>query len=433
MTRKLLISVLALATLFSLAGAEERQLVDRIVAVVEDEAIFESDIQMVITQMMFQQGRTELTDAEHTELYNRVLEELINTKLVISQAGRLELDIPFEAVEERVNKAIDDNMRALGGQQAFESQLAREGFTVESLKALYRQQIRNRMLEEEVLRTEVDRGAIQISEEDLRAFYGEKKNEFPLRPAVVNLKTIFIGFESSQQVQVDARAKIDEIRDKAMSGESFADLAKTYSEDPSAQLGGDLGFVKPEDLADENFADAAANLGIGEISEPIKTAYGYHILQVTERNPDTGEARLRHILIRMSASEDDIQGVFAKATEIHQEIAAGASFEEMADKYSTDPNAGPGGDLGWLRIEDLPEFFQDVLLGLKPGDMSQVLRESSGFRIVKLVEKQEPRPYEFEEIRNELQRLYESEKLEDVYKVYVKDLRNRFHVKVYQH
>jgi parvulin-like peptidyl-prolyl isomerase len=70
---------------------------------------------------------------------------------------------------------------------------------------------------------------------------------------------------------------------------------------------------------------------------------------------------------------------------------------------------------------------------MKPGDMSQVLRESSGFRIVKLVEKQEPRPYEFEEIRNELQRLYESEKLEDVYKVYVKDLRNRFHVKVYQH
>jgi peptidyl-prolyl cis-trans isomerase SurA len=433
MTRKLLLAALALATLLPAAVTAERQLVDRIVAVVEDEAIFESDIQMLITQMMFQQGRTDLTDAEHTELYNRVLEEMINDKLVIAQAGRMDVDIPFEAVEERVTKAINDNMQALGGQAVFESQLEREGFTIESLKALYRQQIRNRMLVEEVLRMEVDRGAIQISEEDLRAFYEEKKNEFPMRPAVVNLKTIFVGFESSQQVQVDAQTRIAEIREQAMSGESFSDLAKTYSEDPSAQLGGDLGFVKPEDLADENFANAAANLGIGEISEPIKTAYGYHILQVTERNPDTGEARLRHILVRMSASEDDVQAVFATATEVHQQIAAGASFEEMADKYSTDPNAGPGGDLGWLRIEDLPEFFQDVLQGMKPGDMSQVLRESSGFRIVKLVAKEEPRTYEFEEIRNELQRLYESEKMEDVYKVYVKDLRNRFHVKVYQH
>lgn len=433
MIKALMIAATVIALLLpAVDSAAERELIDRIVAVVEDEAIFESDIQMMITQMMFQQGRTELSDAEHQELYNRVLEELINTKLVISQAGRLDLDIPFEQVEERVTKAINDNIQALGGQQAFESQLAREGFTMESLKALYRQQIRNRMLEEEVLRMEVDRGAIQISEEDLRAFYEEKKDEFPLRPAVVNLKTIFVGFESSEAVQVDAKARIEEIRQKALAGESFADLAKTYSEDPSAPLGGDLGFVKPEDLADENFADAAANLGIGEISEPIKTAYGYHILQVTERNPDTGEARLRHILIRMTADEDDIQAVFARATEIHQQIATGASFEEMADQYSTDPNAGPGGDLGWLRVGDLPDFFQDVLRGMKPGDMSQVLRESSGFRIVKLVERQEPRPYEFEEIRNELQRMYESERMEDVYKNYVKDLRKRFSVKVYQ-
>jgi peptidyl-prolyl cis-trans isomerase SurA len=414
-------------------AAAERELIDRIVAVVEDEAIFESDVQMLITQMMFQQGRTSMTDAELAEVYNRILEEMINDKLVIAQASRLDVDIPFEVVEERVNKAIEDNKRALGGEVVFESQLEREGFTMESLKALYRQQIRNRMLVEEVLRMEVDRGALEIGEQELRDFYEEKKDEFPLRPAVVNLKTIFVGFESSEQVQVDARAKIADIREQAMSGESFSDLAKRYSEDPSGPLGGDLGFVKPEDLADENFANAAATLGIGEISEPIQTAYGYHILQVTERNPDTGEARLRHILIRMTANEEDIQSLYANATDIRRRIDEGESFEELADQYSTDPNAGEGGDLGWLRVEDLPEFFQDVLSGMKPGDVSQVLRESAGFRIVKMVDRQPPRPYEFEEIRGELQRLYEADKMEDLYKTYVKDLRDRFHVKVYQH
>ncbi len=434
MKKRFLLMLIIFAVANSAVDAPaERELLDRVIAVVEDEAIFESDIQMLITQMMFQQGRTSMTDAEHQEMYNRLLEEMINDKLVITQAGRLDVDIPFDAVEERVNKAINDNVQALGGEAVFESQLEREGFSLESLRALYRQQIRNRMLVEEVLRMEVDRGAIQISEEDLLDFYEEKKGEFPVRPAVVNLQTIFVGFETSDHVKVDTRAKIDEIRAKAVAGESFADLAKTYSEDPSAPLGGDLGFVKPEDLAEESFANAAANLGVGEISEPILTAFGYHILQVTERNPGTGEVRLRHILIRMSASEEDIQDIYANATDIHGQILRGASFGEMADKYSTDPNAGPGGDLGWLRIGDLPEFFQDVLSGMKPGDVSQVLRESAGFRIVKLVDQEDPRPYEYEEIQDELRRLYESEKLEDVYKVYVKDLRNRFSVKVYQH
>ncbi len=142
---------------------------------------------------------------------------------------------------------------------------------------------------------------------------------------------------------------------------------------------------------------------------------------------------MSHILIRLTASESDIQVIFATANSVHALIMQGISFEALADQHSTDPNAGPGGDLGWLRIEDLPEFFQDVLSDMKPGDVSQVLRESAGFRIVKLVDQQEPRPYTFEEIRNELQRLYESEKLEVVYKVYVKDLRNRFTVQVYQH
>ena len=71
----------------------ERELVDRIVAVVEDEAIFESDIEMLITQFMFQQGRTSMTDAEHEEMYNRVLKEMINDKLIVAQAGRLQVDI----------------------------------------------------------------------------------------------------------------------------------------------------------------------------------------------------------------------------------------------------------------------------------------------------------------------------------------------------
>jgi len=419
----ILLAALSLVT----ATMAERELIDQVVAVVDDEAIFESDIIMVMNQLMFQQGRTALPDGEREDLHDEVLQNLINDKLIIAQAKRLQIEIPFSTVEERVNQAIEENRRTMGS-EAFERQLEREGFTLESLKQLYRDQIRNRMLVEEVLRSEVDRGEIEISDDELRQFYEEKKANFPNRPAVVHLKTIFVGFDSSDKVRSNAKARIDEVYNRAIAGESFAELAKSYSEDPSAPLGGDLGFVNPADLAEPTLAETVAGLGIGEISEPVKSALGYHVIQVTERNPDNGEVRIRHILIRMTAGDDEIAELYGDAKRIYGEILAGASFEAMADQNSTDPNAGPGGDLGWLKVEDLPEFFQDVLAGMAPGDVSQVLRESSGFRIVKLVEREAPRPFEFNEIRNELRQMYEQEKMGDIYQSYVAKLRGRFHV-----
>ena len=79
---------------------------------------------------------------------------------------------------------------------------------------------------------------------------------------------------------------------------------------------------------------------------------------------------------------------------------------------------------------DLPEFFQDVLAGMNPGDISQVLRESAGFRIVKLVEREEERPYQFEEIRTELRNLYNNEKMESTYADYIDGLRDKFSVEL---
>jgi peptidyl-prolyl cis-trans isomerase SurA len=432
MKRRMLLVAFLLLPAIDTAVTAPRELVDRVVAVVEDQAIFESDVEMLISQFMFQQGRTSLTDEERKELYDRILQEMISDKLIIAQAGRLEINIPFSTVEERVNQAIEDNKRALGGEEVFEKQLEREGFTLAGLKKLYREQIRNRMLVEEVLRMEIDRGNIDISEDSLRQFYNENESQFPQRPAVVHLQTIFLGLNAAENVRVDAKARIDEIHRRAVAGESFSELAKTYSEDPSAPLGGDLGFVKPEDLAEKAFAETVAKLGIGEISDPVLTQFGYHIIQVTEKNPETGEVRIRHILIRLSASDEDVQRVYKQATSIREQIERGKPFEELADEYSTDPNASEGGDLGWLKVDDLPQFFQDVLAGMKKGEVSQVLRESSGFRIVKLLDREDPRPYAFDEIKPELRRLYEQQKLEGLYADYVKGLRSKFNVVVYR-
>lgn len=428
--KRLMLAIVLVLTATS--AAAEKQLVDRIVAVVEDEAIFASDVEVLVRQYLLQQGRTSISASERAELEQKVLTDLINDKLVIAQAGRLNVDISFSEVEEQVNKAIAENMNLLGGEEAFQQQLEREGFTIDSLKKLYREQVRNRMLVERVLQMEMRNQRAEVGDDELRAFYEERKDQLPLRPEVVHLRTIFIGFETSDNARRSAEARIREAYSRLQAGEAFEDLAAEYSDDPSGKNGGDLGFLRPEDLREPTFAAAATALEVGEVSEPVLTAYGYHLIRVAEKRPDTGEMRIGHILARINPSDEDIAEVYESATAIYRELLAGASFDSLAGRYNTDPTTDAFGDLGWLKVADLPDFFRDVLAEMTPGDISQVLRESSGFRIVKLEAREGERPYEYAEIVGELRRLYQQEFMGNTYADYIAELRKKFTVDLKQ-
>jgi peptidyl-prolyl cis-trans isomerase SurA len=415
---------------FARCARAQAELVDRVLAVVEDDAVFQSDVDQGVKQLLMERGSAAAA-SDRSSLEKDVLDELIKTKLVIAKANRLGISVPFSDVEKAVDQAIDDNKKALGGEQAFNRQLKAEGLTLESLKTIYREQIHNRMLVERVLAREIDRSSVVVSDDDLRKAFEEKKSGFPERPVVVHLATIFVGLDSSQRASAKAKALADSLRARLLAGEDFATLAKRYSEDPSAEAGGNLGKLRLSDLGNRAFADAAAKLTVGEISEPVLTPFGYHLIQVMSADTTSGEVELRHILVRVKANDEDIQKVYEQAQDIHNRLAEGAPFDSMAVHYSTDAaSAASGGDLGWLRLADLPDFFRDVLGGMKPGDVSPVLREPSGFRIVKLLERENARPYTFEEVRKDLTNLVQQEKLEAMYESYLEKLKGEFYVEV---
>lgn len=417
--------------LFAAPAAAQGEIIDRVVAVVEDEAVFQSDVDQGVGQILLQRGAAGQPALDRTVLEKEVLEELIKNKLVLAKANRLGISVSFSEVETTVDRAIEENRKALGGDRAFARQLEAEGFTLESLRKLYREQIQNRMLVERVLSREIDRSAIEVTDEELRKAYEEKKSGFPQRPEVVRLATVLFGFESSEAARQRAVATADSLRRRIVSGEDFAQVAMRYSEDPSAEAGGSLGKLKLSDLGNRAFAEAAARLAVGELSEPVFTQFGYHLIQVTSADTTSGEVELRHILVRLKAGEQDVQKVYETAQDVHRRLSEGAPFDSIAARYSTDAaSAAAGGDLGWLRLADLPEFFKDVLGGMAPGDISPVLREPSGFRIVKLLEREGARPYAFEEVREELKGLLQEEKLEVMYDAYLERLRNEFYVEV---
>ncbi len=417
---------------FGLPSAQtEKKLIDKVVAVVEDDAIFQSDIEQTLKQFLVQKGKPGFSPGERATLERQALDELVNARLVLAKARRLGIDVSFDEVEKAVDQAIDENRKTLGGDAPFQKQLDAEGLSVDDLRRLYREQLRNRMLVDRVLASEISRGSLRITDRDLLEAYKARKDELPMRPAVVHLHTVYLSLESSANAKAVAKKRIEELHRRIVAGEDFAKVAEEHSEDPSAQRGGSLGSLKLTDLSDKKFAETAGALAVGEVSPPVQTGYGFHVIQVTGADSTTQEVSVRHILIRIKPGDDDIQTVFAKANKIHGMLVGGAAFDSTAILYSDDEaTASKGGDLGWLRVQDLPEFFQDVLESMNPGDISQVLREPNGFRIVKLVEREAERPFEFAEVKDDVRKIVEQEKMATAYDTYLATLRDEFYVEI---
>jgi len=429
MRRLVIIAFLLLAAVA--CAAAQRELVDRVVAVVDEDAIFQSDLEEALKQAMIQQGKTALDEEEKQKLARQILQDLVGDRLILARARQLGIDVPFADVEKRVDQWIERSKELLGGEQAFQRQLEIEGLTLDKLKKIYRKQVRERMLVDKVISSEIDRSRLEVTEDELRRFFEEKKSELGKRPEVVHLATIFFSFQSATNAREEALKKALAVKKRLEAGESFAELARAYSEDPSAERGGDLGFLAPGDIRDPRLAQAVSSLKVGVIGGPVLSSYGYHLLQVVERDTARGAVHLRHILFRIKPSERDLAEVYRKARSVRQQLLQGAPFDSLARAVSDDTaSAAAGGDLGWLKVADLPSFFQDVLAGMKEGQVSQVLRESSGFRIVKLLEREEEREYRYEEVKPQLRRMLEEKKMEEAYDEYIAKLRQEHYVKV---
>ena len=124
-----LMLLVALATACTGSAMAERELIDRVIAVVDEAAIFESEIGEMVKQLQIQQGMTSVTDAQRQELEQLALRELISSRLVLAKAERLGIQVPFSEIEQMVDNAIEENQRTLGGEAAFSRQLETEGLT----------------------------------------------------------------------------------------------------------------------------------------------------------------------------------------------------------------------------------------------------------------------------------------------------------------
>jgi peptidyl-prolyl cis-trans isomerase SurA len=216
------------------------------------------------------------------------------------------------------------------------------------------------------------------------------------------------------------------IRDRIIAGEDFSAVAAEVSEDPSVRdrdvrgriipgNNGDLGYFTVFDMV-YPFENAAYNTKEGEISMPVRTDFGYHILKVERRQPAMGKVQVAHILLKYegektTAQKEELQ---KKINEIYEEIKEGKSFEDAAAEYSEDPGSAPkGGVLPWFGSNRMIPEFIDVVTTLKEkGSLSEPFETSFGWHIVKLIDTKPIGSFEEEkdDIKNRLARSDRSNK-----------------------
>ena len=423
---RILVLVSALAA--TLHAADRGEVVDRVVAVVEDKAVLQSEIELEYRNRLMQMQRTALTDEEDRQLREELLDAIVGELLLSVHAEKVGITVSDEEVFEEVERRIDEGMRMLGGEEAFAKQLEREGLTVEQLRSIWNEKIKTRILSERLMYSEVNRD-VSVTEADVRRYYNEHLSEIPKRPATVSVSQILLLPSASGAIVEGARRRVEEIEEKLLAGADFAELAREYSEGPSAKNGGSIGYVRLEDLNAPQFEAAVRKLVVGETSGPVLTEFGYHLIKLEDVRGE--EVLVRHILITVQGEEDDWERAALLADSIRTRLVDGADFAEMAERYSGDRRAG--GDPGSVveaALADLPEHFREAVRDVEIGGISPVIREERGFRIVKVVGRAPQREYTFEEAREELKGLIERVRLQERMTDYIEALKEKYYVEI---
>ncbi|MCW3102554.1 MAG: PpiC-type peptidyl-prolyl cis-trans isomerase [Bacteroidetes bacterium] len=200
--------------------------------------------------------------------------------------------------------------------------------------------------------------------------------------------------------------KIMEYRKRILKGEDFAAVARESAAngDPSAkENGGDLGYFTALQMV-YPFESTAFNTKVGDISMPVRTRYGYHIIKVIDRRKAQGEVLVGHIMVKTTPNmtNEDSLNAYTKITEIYNKLKAGAKFDELAQQFSDDKaSAKKGGELPWFGTGKMPAEFEKASFALaNKGDYSAPLKTKYGWHVIRLVDKRGLAS--FEDMKNEL-------------------------------
>lgn len=365
------------------AQDEQRVVIDKIIAKVDDYIILKSDLEKAYLEF--------LSRGEYVGQGSkcRILESLVVNKMMVAKAEIDSIIVEDAEVQSNLRRRMDYMVSQIGSEEEIERFYGKSLRQIEEeLFDDIKEQLVVQRMQQEIT------ADIKVTPQEVKKFFNSiPRDSLPFFSTEVEVSQIVKMPEPGKDQQDKIIRQLYEIKGQLLKGASFAELAKKYSQDPgSASRGGEIPFVKRGELAPE-YEAAAMTMEKGEISDPIKTQFGYHLIQLQERRGNTFKSR--HILMTPRASQKDVDKARNYLDSLRSQILEDSiTFQKAAKEYSDDQMTSSNGGYfstqdGGIRVsvEDLDPNIFFTIDTMQVGNITKPIkftneRGESGFRIL---------------------------------------------------
>ena len=411
------------------AFAQAMSLVDRVVAVVNKEAITLSELNDHVAAAERQLRRQGTPLPDHATLERQVLERLILVKAQLQLANDLGIKVEDVELDRAVQRIADNNGMSLAD---FRKALESGGVSFDK----FRKEVREQIILTRLREREVDR-KIHVSDSEIDMYLEQNKDTLQ-QQTEYNVAHILVRLpdQASPERIEAARARAEKARAEALAGADFAKLAATYSDGPDALKGGELGWRSAARLPDL-FTAALKTMQVNGISPVLRSPAGFHILKLLGRReaggaagPPVKQTHVRQILIRTNQAVSDADAKRTLENLRERIVRGGADFAELARVHSEDGSAARGGDLGWLYPGDTAPDFERAMDALKPGEISQPVKTQFGWHLIQVLGRRTAGMTP-ERMRLQAREALRERKSDEAYQEWLRKLRDETYVEIH--
>jgi len=352
--------------------------IDRIIAVVDEDVVLQSELDRAVTMVQTQYAKNPQQLPPQNILQRQVLERLIMQKLQLARADSTGVKVADAEIDQALAQiAKQNNIEVSQLRVAIQNQ----GLSFEQ----FRKNIRDELVIQH-LRQRVVQSHVQISDaeaDNLIKAGGIGSTQLHLAHILIAVP------EAASPEQIDAaRKKADDIKHQIDEGLDFSAAAIRYSDASNALEGGDIGWRGTNELPSA-FTDVVSRMNIGEVMPPLRGPSGFNILKLLDKRDNSQqlvtEVHARHIMVKITELNSEEQAE-KHIHDIHQRIVAGEDFSKLAKEFSEDDaSANLGGDMGWFQPQSYGSKVTEVLKGLKDNELSTPFKTESGWHLLQLL------------------------------------------------
>lgn len=360
--------------------------VDRIVAVVEDDVILESELQMEESTIRARMAESKAQLPPETVLRKQVLEKMIIDKLQRQLAERAGVTVNDEMLNSSAADIAQRNNMSL---EQFRSELEASGISYQS----FLENMRNEIVINQLRAKEIG-GRIKVSDNEVQHYLetqqnaGEEATQYHLGHILIAVKESASASESQK-----AETKANYLVKKLRAGQDFSQTAISDSDDDNALKGGDLGWRGINDIPTQ-LVEGVKQMRKDEVSNPIRSSGGFHIIKMLDLKSDVdnhivSSTKVRHILIKTNELIDDAEAK-KRILALKARIADGDDFATLARAHSDDRGSAlKGGELGWVEPGSLVKPFEDAMSQLSINQISEPIQSQFGWHLIQVLDRKD--------------------------------------------